>query len=40
MNIKFIKSNKFKSNSISLNIPIDIDEKITDLNLVSEMIKI
>lgn len=40
MNIKFIKSNKFKSNSISLNIPIDLDEKITDLNLVSEMIKV
>lgn len=40
MNIKFIQNNKFKSNSISLNIPIDLDEKITDLNLLSEMIKI
>lgn len=40
MNIKFIKNDKFKSNSISLNIPIDIDEKITDLNLISEMIKV
>lgn len=40
MNIKFIKNNKFKSNSISLNIPIDLDEKITDLNLISEMMRI
>lgn len=39
MNIKFIENNKFKSNSISLNIPINIDEKITDLNLITEMIK-
>lgn len=40
MNIKFIENDKFKSNSISLNIPVDIDEKITDLNLISEMIKV
>ncbi|BAK81326.1 EF-P 5-aminopentanol modification-associated protein YfmF [Candidatus Arthromitus sp. SFB-rat-Yit] len=40
MNIKFIKNDKFKSNSISLNIPIDLDEKITDLNLIAEMIKV
>ncbi len=35
-----MKSDKFKSNSISLNIPIDIDEKITDLNLLIQMLKI
>ena len=40
MNIKFIKNDKFKSNSISLNIPVDLDERITDLNLISEMIKV
>ncbi len=40
MNIRFIKNNKFKSNSISLTIPVDLSEKITDLNLVSEMIKV
>ena len=39
MNVKFFKNNKFKSNSISLNIPIDLDEKITDINLICEMIK-
>ncbi len=40
MNIKFIKNDKFKSNSITLNIPMDLDEKVTDLNLVTEMIKV
>lgn len=40
MNIRFIKNDKFKSNSISLNIPVDLDEKITDLNLITEMIKV
>lgn len=40
MNIKFFKSDKFKSNSISLNIPIELNEKITDINLVCEMIKL
>lgn len=40
MNIRFIKNDKFKSNSISLNIPVDLDERITDLNLITEMIKV
>ena len=40
MNFKFFKDDKFKSNSISLNISLDIDFRITDLNLVSELIKL
>ncbi len=40
MNIKFFKSDKFKSNSISLNIPIELNDKITDINLICEMIKL
>lgn len=39
MNIRFLKNEKFKSNSISLSIPIELDERVTDLNLMCAIMK-
>lgn len=39
MNIKFLENKKFKSNSISLSIPLDLDKKVTDLNLICSIMK-
>lgn len=38
-NINIIKSEKFKNNAISLVIPLDMDDKITEYNLIAALLK-
>lgn len=38
-NIHVIKSDKFKNNAVSLIIPLDLDDKVTDYNLLAALLK-
>lgn len=38
-NINIIKSEKFKNNAISLVIPLDLDERVTEYNLIAALLK-